>query len=66
VEARNLPMLSDFDFRSNAIGFLRLFLAGIVVYCHAYSIGGFGDDPIYAWSGHSQSIGHLAVGGFLC
>jgi peptidoglycan/LPS O-acetylase OafA/YrhL len=64
MKDRRLPMLSDLNFRSNAIGFLRVFFAAVVVYCHAYPIGGFGYDPIDRWSKQSQSIGNLAVDGF--
>lgn len=56
--------LSDLDFRNNAIGFLRLVFAAVVVWSHAYGIGGFGGDPIYMAAGGSVSAGFLAVGGF--
>jgi peptidoglycan/LPS O-acetylase OafA/YrhL len=56
-------MLSDLDFRSNAIGFLRLFFAGAVLWSHAYGIGGFGYDPI-GQRDHGLIAGLLAVGGF--
>ena len=56
-------MLSDFNFRSNAIGFLRLFFAGAVLWSHAYGIGGFGYDPIGRID-RGLIAGLLAVGGF--
>ena len=40
--------LARFDFRNNGIGFLRLCFAGVVVWMHAYGVGGFGSDPIIA------------------
>lgn len=56
--------LADLDFRNNAIGFLRLFFAGVVVWSHAYGIGGFGGDPIYGAARGSVTAGFVAVGGF--
>jgi peptidoglycan/LPS O-acetylase OafA/YrhL len=53
--ARRLPTLSDLDFRNNAIGFLRLFFATVVVWYHV-GLGNF--SP-----GHLPS-GFLAVAGF--
>jgi peptidoglycan/LPS O-acetylase OafA/YrhL len=57
-------MLSRFDFRHNAIGFLRLFFAAVVVLSHAYPIGGFGLDPAEVWSEGRENLGNLAVAGF--
>lgn len=56
-------MLGEIDFRSNGIGFLRLFFAAIVLWSHAYGIGGFGWDPIGRVDG-GLIAGMLAVGGF--
>lgn len=56
--------LRDLDFRNNAIGFMRLFFAIVVVWSHAYGIGGFGGDPMYHASKGSVTAGFLAVGGF--
>lgn len=56
--------LADFDFRGNAIGFLRLLFAAVVVWSHAYGIGGFGGDPIYEFTRSQLIAGFLAVGGF--
>ena len=56
--------LSDFDFRSNSIGFLRLLFALVVVWSHAYDLGGFGFDPIVWYSRGADSAGLLAVAGF--
>jgi peptidoglycan/LPS O-acetylase OafA/YrhL len=57
-------MLGDFDFRSNSIGFLRLLFAAIVVWSHAYLLGGFGEDPVTRLTGGALNAGFLAVGGF--
>lgn len=56
--------LGALDFRSNSIGFLRLLFAGIVVWSHAYFIGGFGRDPVERLTGNNVGLGYLAVGGF--
>jgi hypothetical protein len=57
-------MLSDFDFRSNSIGFLRFFFAAIVIWSHSYLAGRFGLDPIGRHTGGAMNAGALAVGGF--
>lgn len=57
-------MLDAFDFRHNAIGFLRLFFAALVVLSHAYPLGGFGDDPLARWNNGYWNLGNLAVDGF--
>ena len=57
-------MLERFDFRDNAIGFLRLFFAAAVVVAHAYVLGGFGPDFVTRWSSGREDLGTLAVGGF--
>jgi peptidoglycan/LPS O-acetylase OafA/YrhL len=57
-------MLRDFDFRSNSIGFLRFFFASIVIWSHAYPLGGFGLDPVSHFSKSAESAGTLAVDGF--
>ncbi len=56
--------LGDLDFRSNSIGFLRLFLASTVLWSHSYGICGFGYDPIGRLSHGNVIAGLLAVGGF--
>jgi peptidoglycan/LPS O-acetylase OafA/YrhL len=47
--------------RGNSIGFLRLFLAALVVYSHAFPLGGFGTDPPLV---HADSVGGFAVACF--
>ena len=56
--------LSDFNFRSNAIGFLRLFFAAVVVWSHGFRTGGFGFDFVVYHSDAMLTAGLLAVGGF--
>jgi peptidoglycan/LPS O-acetylase OafA/YrhL len=57
-------MLDDLNFRSNSIGFLRLFFAAIVIWSRAFEIGGFSLDPISRLTGGALSAGYIAVGGF--
>ena len=59
--------LGQLDFKSNAIGFLRLLFAVVVVWSHAFSIRQFGYrnfDPVFSWSHWQFTAGELAVGGF--
>ncbi len=62
-----------FDPRSNGFGFLRLALAAVVVFSHAWLITGIGpdvvappgpDDPMWGWTKHQEFLGGLAVAGF--
>lgn len=50
--------------RSNAFGLLRLVLAILVIVSHAFPIGGWGPDPIGAWTRDQAELGDLAVVGF--
>lgn len=58
-------LASAFDSRRNSIGFLRWFLAFLVIFSHAGPIAGFygGKDLGTQWS-DEQSLGGVAVGGF--
>jgi len=48
----------------NSLGFIRLVLASLVIFDHAFPLGGFGADPVLALTKGQASIGSLAVGGF--
>lgn len=50
--------------RSNALGLIRLVLAALVIVDHAFPLGGFGADPVWALTRGQTSLGLLAVGGF--
>ena len=50
--------------RSNALGLIRLVLAALVIVDHAFPLGGFGADPVWALTKGQASLGLLAVGGF--
>ena len=58
-------LATAFDPRANSIGFLRWFLALLVIFSHAGPIAGFygGEDLGHSWS-TEQSFGGVAVGGF--
>ena len=48
----------------NSLGLIRLVLASSVIISHAFPLGGFGEDPLLAWTKGQVSIGGIAVGGF--
>ena len=48
----------------NAIGFLRFFLAGLVVVHHTRVLGGFGSDPFLRLTHRQADLGLIAVAGF--
>lgn len=48
----------------NSFGAMRLALASLVLFAHAYPLGGWGGDPIYAWTRGQLGAGTLAVLGF--
>jgi peptidoglycan/LPS O-acetylase OafA/YrhL len=48
------------DTRDNALNFLRLILAGLVIVSHTWPLGGFGDDPHLG----DMSLGAFSVAGF--
>lgn len=50
--------------RANAFGFLRLLLAAAVIYSHGYVLGGFGQEPLFAFTGGQMALGPLAVHAF--
>jgi peptidoglycan/LPS O-acetylase OafA/YrhL len=60
-----LSVAESFDPRANSIGFLRWFLAFLVIFSHAGPLAGFygGRDLGTQWS-DEQSFGGVAVGGF--
>ena len=53
-----------FDPKNNGFGLLRLTLALLVIFAHAYPLGGFGLDPLAACTRQQQSIGEVAVAVF--
>lgn len=48
----------------NSLGVLRLVLATLVIFSHAFPLGGWGEDPMSDWTGGQESLGGLAVVGF--
>ena len=48
----------------NSLGLLRLILAAVVIFDHAYPLGGFGTDPFWKLTHQQASLGSIAVAGF--
>lgn len=48
----------------NSLGVLRLILATMVIFDHAFPLGGYGPNPSLGWSRGQESIGGFAVAGF--
>jgi len=53
-----------FDPRNNAIGFLRTFLALLVILTHSFHLGGLGVDWVLRFGQDQETIGGIAVKGF--
>lgn len=49
---------------NNSLGLLRLVLASLVIFSHAFPTGGWGEDPTLKMSRGQETIGGLAVVGF--
>lgn len=56
----------SFDPHHNSFGFLRFFLAALVLLVHSFPLGGFnrGRDPTTSWLNGQETLGGIAVGGF--
>lgn len=50
--------------KDNAFGVIRLTLASLVIFSHAFYIGGWGEDPSKGWTRGQETIGGFAVVGF--
>lgn len=48
----------------NSLGVLRLILASMVIFSHAFPLGGWGEDPMLGWTRGQETIGGFAVAGF--
>ena len=48
----------------NSLGLIRLILATVVIFDHAFPLGGFGTDPFWHLTNGQASLGGLAVAGF--
>ena len=59
-----MPMNNFGKNKKNSIGFLRLFLASLVVYSHSYYLGGFGDEPLSYLTHGKAFLGGIAVPAF--
>lgn len=49
----------------NSLGLVRLVMASAVIFDHAFPLGGWGEAPFLAHTRNQQSLGGLAVLGFL-
>lgn len=56
--------VSDKDLRHNSVDALRLGLAILVVFSHAYPLARNLEDPLTIWSHRLTSLGEVAVAGF--
>jgi len=64
TDRKGLTFAEAFDPRSNAIGFLRLTLAILVIFSHSFALGGFGIDALGALTEGRHTIGLMAVAMF--
>ena len=48
----------------NSLGFIRLVLASLVIFDHAFPLGGYGEDPFWGFTRGQASLGSIAVAGF--
>lgn len=64
ISLSNKTTLSSFNFADNSFGFIRFFLAMLVMSGHTYGLGGFGDEPITLLTNSQESSGTIAVYGF--
>jgi len=65
IERRGDRVLGDeLKGHSNSLGFIRLVLASVVIFDHAFPLGGFGHDPFWELTRGQASLGTLAVAGF--
>lgn len=49
---------------NNSLGLIRLILASVVIFDHAFPLGGFGHDPFWNLTRGQASLGSFAVAGF--
>ncbi len=62
LPAKALPTFQEaFDPRKNAIAFLRMVLASMVIFSHGFVLGGFGMDPLGKLTNKKEDFGFLAV-----
>ena len=65
LSTRALPTLAEaFDPRKNAIAFLRMVLASMVIFSHSFALGGFGSDPLAKITYNKEHFGFLGVSMF--
>ena len=52
------------DSKANSVGFLRFVFALLVIFAHAFPVGGFGTETLKLLTNHGYGIGSVAVDGF--
>src|SRR5690242_14199417 len=62
--ARPVTLDVAFDPKNNSIGFLRFFLASLVIVYHSYVLGGYGEEWLLRHTGGQTNSGGVAVLGF--
>lgn len=55
---------ASFSGRNNSMGFLRVVFAGLVIFSHAFPIGGWGEDPTYHLWNEQADVSQLGLLGF--
>ena len=63
-EPRTLSIGEALNGNQNSLGLIRLILASVVIFDHAFPLGGFGEDPFWKLTSGQASLGSLAVAGF--
>ena len=58
------PLSNAFSGRNNSMGLLRVVFASLVIFSHAFPIGGWGVDPTYIWWDGQADISQLGLLGF--
>lgn len=56
-----LTLEQAFDPKRNAVAFVRLALASLVIVSHSYMLGGFGEDPLGRITWNKENFGFLGV-----
>jgi peptidoglycan/LPS O-acetylase OafA/YrhL len=64
IEKAKLTLGEALRGHSNSLGLIRLVLAAVVIFDHAFPLGGYGVDPFFALTHGQASLGSIAVAGF--
>ncbi|MBC7761029.1 MAG: acyltransferase [Candidatus Saccharibacteria bacterium] len=64
LEKAKLSLSEALGGHHNSLGFIRLVLASLVIFDHAFPLGGYGADIFYTLTHGQASLGSIAVAGF--